>query len=277
LNEDVARDMNISLESNAISKPLFHRFSSAQSVSYEDYNHVAKKGAEMAKLAGAVYQETIPTIHEIGHAFVANGTSADVAWMITDSIGYEDDFRNVPEGAESKPLLLRTITIRGFDASDENVDRERLVRRICNAASTPISSKLRDIEVHQGLLEVAREIYDDIKSFIDLAGPTHRIVLNGHSIGGALSNLILMIVAVERGTLFTQEKIKRVYTFGSPPIAKFKSGAGALKECSLLHALGLPSNMVYGYIEPWVSTYLSAGNAIINNDASLLLTTVPII
>lgn len=253
LQEEVAKEMNISLsQSKMMSKPLFHRFSSVQSIPEEDYNHVARKGVEMAKLAGAIYQDTIPTIHELRHALVANGTSADVAWMVTDSIGYDDDFKIASSDFKGNPMLIRTIIIRGFDASDEKVDRERLVQRICNARSVPLSSKFKNIMVHEGLLEVARIVYKDIKPFIDLAGTTHKIVLNGHSIGGALSNLILMIVTAEYGVVVAQEKFIRIYTFGSPPVAVSNNYVlESPKECSILQELGLPSDMVYGYIKPW--------------------------
>lgn len=256
LQEEVAKEMNFSLsQSKVMSKPLFHRFSSVQSIPEDEYNHVARKGAEMAKLAGAIYQDTIPTIHELQHALVANGTSADVAWMVTDSIGYECDFGVAPSDRKGNPILICTITIRGFDASDEKVDRERLVQRICNARSVPLSSKVGNILVHEGLLEVARELYKDIKPFIELAGTTHKIVLNGHSIGGALSNLILMIVTAENGVVYTQERIKRIFTFGSPPVAVTNNGdLESSNGCSVLQALGLPSDMVYGYIKPWVSS-----------------------
>jgi Lipase (class 3). len=210
----------------------------------------------MAKLAGAIYQDTIPTINELKHVLVANGTAADVAWLVTDSIGYDSDFDVAPSDEKGDPLLIRTITIRGFDASDENVDRERLVQRICNARSVPLSSNVKNIVVHEGLLEVARDLYRDIKPFIDMAGPTHKIVLNGHSIGGALSNLILMMITAEHGVVFTQEKIKRIFTFGSPPIAATNcSELESPDECSVLQTLGLQSDMVYGYIKPWVSFF----------------------
>jgi len=78
-------------------------------------------------------------------------------------------------------------------------------------------------------------------------------VLNGHSIGGSIALLILFEMTLERGTDYVRGKVKKVYTFGSPPIAV------ALKEpkrgisgpCTVLNSFGLPSTMVISYIQPW--------------------------
>ena len=210
----------------------------------------------------------IPNVPILGHSMVVKGTSADVKWMVTDSIGYNSDFEPTSHQETGVPTIIRTITIRGFDASDEDVDRERLVTEICNAGKVPLTDDLPGLQVHRGLLAIAKEIYEDIKPFIDLAGPTHKIVLNGHSIGGALANLILMLMTVERGSIFVQEKINRVYTFGSPPIAKTDPKIGesndssGMYDCSVLEALGLPSDIVFGFVEPWVSNYLDITEAL---------------
>ena len=87
-------DRSVAYSSSASSmNPLFHRFKTAKPVHKDDYKHAIKKSAAMASLSGAIYQDTIERCHDIGHSLVANGTSADVAWMVTDSVGYEDDYR----------------------------------------------------------------------------------------------------------------------------------------------------------------------------------------
>jgi len=262
-SENYAREMKISLDADdaQLSKPLFHRFRSVQRISEGSFDHVSRKGAELAKLAGAVYQDTLPIIHGMGHAMVANGTSADVAWMVTDSIAYDCEFQETSGDEASTPQLVRTITLRGFDASDESVDRERLITRICNADRVPLSSEFEGLDVHKGLMTVAKEIYEELKPFIDMVGPNHKIVLNGHSIGGAVSNLILMLMTLERGNIHVQDKIKRVFTFGSPPIAIYEAGpqvdgVSSTNTCAILERLGLPTDIVYGFIEPWVSLFL---------------------
>lgn len=253
-SELLAKEMKISLDAARDAKPLFHRYESVQTIASEDFTKVSKQGAMNAKLAGAVYMDTIENIHELGHSMVANGTSADVNWMVTDSVGYNSDFESTSGAvASDPPTLVRTITIRGFDAADENVDREHLVTEICNAGKVPLSDEFPTLQVHRGLLEIAKVIYEDIKPYVELAGPMHNIVLNGHSIGGALANLVLMLMTAERGNIFVKEKISRVFTFGSPPIAKVEDSneSSDMYGCSILETLGLPADMVYGYAQPY--------------------------
>merc|ERR1711971_112654 len=145
-------------------------------------------GVEMAALSGAIYMNTLPTVHSQDHSLVSNGTSADVKWMVTDSIVEKKDFDDIFKDGdtESSNLLVRTITIRGFDASDENVDREKLLNAICTADPVDMGERTKGIKIHKGLLQVAKEVYNDVRSYIDFAGPNHKIILNGHSIGGSI-------------------------------------------------------------------------------------------
>jgi hypothetical protein len=228
--------------------------------------------------------------------------------MITDSLMYQDEFQETlsfREKREHKPLFVRTITLRGFDASDENVDRELLLNRICTATPETLNDE-NGVLLHSGLLEIARSIYEDVERYIDLTPPSHRLVINGHSVGGSLSILLLLLLTEKRGgklpiralsfdlcrvgasvswyrfiTLssraadFVRDKVLRVFTFGSPPVAVcsrkpllleedaeeesniwdgpvFKGSSGEAYGCSILEAFGLPPSIVYGYIQPWV-------------------------
>ena len=169
------------------------------------------KAAEMAAISGAIYQSRMKSIlHEYGHAIVANGTSSDIAWLITDNVAQPDS--NINFGDENEPCLVRTITIRGYDASDENVDRERLVTEVCRAKRAPFCN---GIEVHSGLLSIAESLYDDLIVHIDNTSDTHKIVLTGHSIGGSLSNLLLLLLIKRRGVDFVKKRIVKVFTFVS--------------------------------------------------------------
>ena len=240
-------------------KPLFHNFQSAKPVHKDDYKHAVKKSAQMASLSGAIYQNTLSECHKIGQALVANGTSADVAWMVTDSVGYEDDYREEKISDESAaatrdPVLVRTITIRGYDASDESVDRELLLYRISEGEKVTLGDS--GILVHKGLLLIAEELYSDVTTYIDLAAPTHKIVLNGHSVGGSLSVLLMMLLVERRGVEYVKENFLRVYTFGSPPISispdVVEDGINSdPMRCPTLEAFGLESDFVYQYIQPW--------------------------
>ena len=150
-------------------RTLFHRFESVQSIPSADFHHVSKQGAVHAQLAGTVYQDMIPNVPILGHSMVVKGTSADVKWMVTDSIGDNSDFEPTSHQETGVPTIIRTITIRGFDESDEEFDRERLVTEICNAGKVPLTDDLPGLPVHRGLLAIAKESYKDIKPlFIDL-------------------------------------------------------------------------------------------------------------
>lgn len=65
-------------------------------VSSEDSRVV--RGAEMAVLAGAIYNDAVSEMHGLGHSVVAEGTSQNVRWIVTD---------HVHEG-----VLERVITIK---------------------------------------------------------------------------------------------------------------------------------------------------------------------
>lgn len=260
----IAIDKGVSDLPSWAKRTLFQNYDSVQGISTQDFHQVSKQGSINAKLAGAVYDGEIETVHSLGHSFVINGTSANVKWMVTDRVGYDTDFESTPANSDSQgvPTIIRTITIRGFDAFDDTVDREELLTELCHAGKVPLSDDVPGLQVHRGLLEIAKVIYQDIKPYIQLTGPTHKIVLNGHSIGGSLANLVLMLMTVERGNVFVQEKVKRVYTFGSPPIAKADDDVAESNDssvtygCSILETLGLPADIVYSFVEPWVSAHL---------------------
>ncbi len=194
--------------------PLFGDFASAQRIEPHEYDNVVFQGAVMGGLAGAIYEDRVEQSHKFGHSLVANGTTANVAWMVTDFVmdrehctaafSHHDDAivrdRDDSKESPSGPILVRTITIRGFDASDESVDREALLNDICFATSEPLDDATADkVVFHKGLLDIARQIYADTKKYIDWASPNHKIVLNGHSVGGSLSILMLLLITSECG------------------------------------------------------------------------------
>lgn len=181
-------------------KPLFGDYASACRVEPFQYGSTVIKGAEMGALAGAIYENTLERCRTMGHSQVANGTTDNVAWMVTDSLDYRSRYDvNLDEKDAQKPIIVRTITIRGFDASDESVDREQLLNDVCTATAEPMDAAIPNAVFHKGLLSIARRLYADVKKYIDWTSPDHRIVLNGHSLGGSLSVLILLLITSERG------------------------------------------------------------------------------
>ena len=56
---------------------------------------------------------------------------------------------------------------------------------------------------------------------------------------------------------FVNEKILRVFSFGSPPVALPTNGLllndEVLQDCPILKSLNIQPDKVYGYVQPWVS------------------------
>lgn len=55
------------------------------------------------------------------------------------------------------------------------------------------------------------------------------------------------------------DKILRVFTFGSPPVAALDGDCHAedLHSCSILKSMNINVDKVYGYVQPWVSSGLT--------------------
>ena len=192
--------------------------------------------AHYGALAGAVYEETEPRCKALGESIVAIQQTANVQWMVTDRVVAND-------------TMIRTITVRGFDAADERVDREDLLNHICRPK--PKRSN-KNVVLHEGLDEVAQAVYPCVLQYMDWAAPNTKLVLNGHSIGGSLSLLLLFQLVADKGVDFVKRRVLRVYTYGSPPVAVVaKSSKLFPDECPVLHAYGLPTNLVQGFAQPW--------------------------
>ena len=246
---------------------LFQDFASASEL--DQYTPILGQAAEMAAMSGLIYEQTVPRARQLGHSIAAMGCSKNVKWMVTDSLAshsalelYKDRIDNDPS---ETPLLIRTITIRGFDAGDEEVDREKLVTQVCTANPEPLGKQFRHVKVHAGLWEIAKAIYEDVKQYIDWTTDQHKIILSGHSIGGSLANMVLYLLTLERGADFVEDRVLRVYTFGSPPVTALtgtaptttkrgkssKASYSSLLRCDVLDALGLPQNLVWAFVQPW--------------------------
>ncbi|KAL9188698.1 hypothetical protein ACHAXT_007076 [Thalassiosira profunda] len=240
--------------------PLFGNYPSVRSIPAEEQMRKAVKPSEFARLAGAVYEDNVARTHEAGHSIVAQGKTADVGWLVTDSIQYEDDFRSDASNKERKPTLVRTFVLRGYDASDDEVDREGLLNVVCTASPVPILQNGKaEVRVHEGMLALAQELLAELGQYVDLTSPGHKFVFTGHSIGGSLAVLVMILLANDRGESFVKENVLRVYSWGSPPIFEIESTSN-LKQmaqlegsdtCSVLDAFGLPTDIVFGYCQPW--------------------------
>jgi len=113
------------------------------------------------------------------------------------------------------------------------------------------------VQVHEGMLSIARELLQELEKYIDLTSPSHKFVFTGHSIGGSLAILLTILLANDRGASFVRDNVFRVFTYGSPPIFEIESTSNTKRDgylddsCSILDAFDLPTDLVYGYCQPW--------------------------
>ena len=239
-------------------RALFDSFG-ISAVELNDWTPTLETMYQMSEMASIIYAEDyVAQLLANGESIVATQVTGNVRWSISDSLVSSDG---------RKPHLQRTVTIRGYDASDSDpaVDRYELLNSICCKAQ-PIELKGvngQKILVHKGLYETAQELYVSMKPYLVdwLSHSNTKVVLSGHSIGGALSNLLLFLITLDQGTEFVQDRIQRVYTFGAPPVAALMPSSKQspckvlTKEgvftCDVLEAFGLPSNIVEGYVQPW--------------------------
>jgi hypothetical protein len=179
------------------SNPLFENIASAKAISYKEFGPAISTIAEMGWLAGGIYENPVERPHELEHSIVAEGISADVLWMVTDSIENEADY--FFNNKEAKDIPVRTIIVRGFDASDVRVDREELFTEICNLQSQSFDDNMPGLLVHRGLYGIAKAVYNDIQRYIDWSAPAQKIIFTGHSVGGSISVLLTLMLARDRG------------------------------------------------------------------------------
>ncbi|KAL7472957.1 hypothetical protein ACHAXS_013351 [Conticribra weissflogii] len=251
---DEMRSGNMENSLNPFAKPLFSKFPSVKKIPDSERLQSILKGSEFATLSGAIYENTVPIVRSLNHGIVARGVTAGIAWMVTDSLQYEHDFEpNLGDTKKAhKPALIRTFVLRGYDASDENVDRIGLLNTICTATPVPIRKNENAlVSVHEGMLSIARELLPELLNFIDLSAPDHKIILCGHSIGGSLSLVLLALLVNTRGADFVKQTFVRVFTYGSPPVFMLKNADQIEEKKSILEAFGLPDSIVFGYNQPW--------------------------
>ncbi|KAL7545677.1 hypothetical protein ACHAWF_009026 [Thalassiosira exigua] len=158
--------------------PLFAAHPSVRSVPAEERREKVAKAAEFAALAGAIYEDAVPSTRGVGHAVVARGKTANIGWMVTDSLQYEREFRS--GSRKEEPVLVRTFVLRGYDASDEEVDREGLLNVICTATPVPIRNDGKKlVQVHEGMLSMARDLMRELEVYMDTTAPSHKFALTG--------------------------------------------------------------------------------------------------
>ena len=154
--------------------------------------------------------------------------------------------------ADDEEKHLRYFVIQGSD----NMDHWKV-----NLTFDPVAFEdpSLGVKVHRGVYETAMIFYDRFLPLVQdhvASSPNSRIAFTGHSLGGSLATLLMMMY-LHRGVV-SAENLAPVYTFGAPAIfCEGTAGAcGVGGDCSisstssssspegLLKKLGLPSTAV---------------------------------
>ena len=236
-----------------------------------------------SELASAAYANdgARAAFRALGVSKVASGVTCDVAWHVYD--------------AARDGRVERHVVIRGFDASDESGDNFELVRRIVCARERRIPASpdalprdwaayeaaedvvgypaLDGVVAHAGFLFMAERLLDDLAPLLDVA-EGHRVVLAGHSIGGALATLLTVLLAKRDDDrfLFDGENLE-AFTFAALPCLRVVEGddglvvlrrtvsspetsfklfrGGPAEAKTTLGALGLRDALVSAFVQPW--------------------------
>lgn len=147
--------------------------------------------------------------HWLNAAYIADATyqSQQDVEKVLDSQGYQlKQFKQL-EGysvayaiATNDTARTHTIAVRGT-SNIENI--------IVDAAFVLVADKITGIDIHQGFLVSARDIYQQILPEIN---PEYSIITIGHSLGGATALILAMMLDAQ------DYHVAEVITFGQPKV-----------------------------------------------------------
>ena len=171
--------------------------------------------------------------HWLNAAYIAEATyqsAADIAEVLNKQ-GYKITLQQQIEGfsvsfvlATNDATRQHILAIRGT-SNVENV--------VVDAAFVLVPDKLSGIDIHQGFLLSARDIYLQIR---DKINPQYKINTIGHSLGGAAALILAMMLDAQG------YDIDEVITFGQPKVTNI-SGSRNFKHLNIKR-LVTPKDMV---------------------------------
>ena len=171
--------------------------------------------------------------HWLNAAYIAEATyqsTADLAEVLSKQ-GYKITLQQQIEGysvafvlATNDATRQHILAIRGT-SNVENV--------VVDAAFVLVPDKLSGIDIHQGFLLSARDIYQQIK---DTINPQYKINTIGHSLGGAAALILAMMLDAQG------YDVAEVITFGQPKVTNI-SGSRKFKHLDIKR-LVTPKDMV---------------------------------
>lgn len=211
---------------------------------------LASVAAQLQNAAAAGQAGTVATLATVSAAVMSGRTSTDQQQCLNPTEWF------VADDAEAH---VRYFVIQGSD----NLDHWRV-----NLTFDPMEFEdpALGVKVHRGVYETALLLYDRFLPLVQdhvASSPTARIAFTGHSLGGSLATLLMMMY-LRRGVIGL-ENLAPVYTFGAPAI--FCEGAtgpcgvgcgtcsiptgpseGSASSDGLLEKLGLPVSAVRNVI-----------------------------
>ena len=171
--------------------------------------------------------------HWLNAAYIAEATyqsTADLAEVLSKQ-GYKITLQQQIEGysvgfvlATNETTRQHILAVRGT-SNVENV--------VVDAAFVLVPDKLSGIDIHQGFLLSARDIYQQVR---DKLNPQYKINTIGHSLGGAAALILAMMLDAQG------YDVGEVITFGQPKVTNI-SGSRKFKHLDIKR-LVTPKDMV---------------------------------
>ncbi len=171
--------------------------------------------------------------HWLDAAYIAEASyqsTADIAEVLSKQ-GYKITLQQEIEGysvgfvlATNNASRQHILAVRGT-SNVENV--------VVDAAFVLVPDKLSGIDIHQGFLLSARDIYQQIQNKIN---PQYKINTIGHSLGGAAALILAMMLDAQG------YDVGEVITFGQPKVTNI-SGSRKFKHLDIKR-LVTPNDMV---------------------------------
>ena len=171
--------------------------------------------------------------HWLNAAYIAEASyqsTADIAEVLSKQ-GYKITLQQEIEGYSVGFLLATNETSRQHILAVRGTSNVENI--VVDAAFVLVPDKLSGIDIHQGFLLSARDIYQQIK---DKINPQYKINTIGHSLGGAAALILAMMLDAQG------YDVGEVITFGQPKVTNI-SGSRKFKHLDIKR-LVTPKDMV---------------------------------
>ena len=164
---------------------------------------LASVASQLQNAAAAGQAGTVATLATVSAAVLSGKSSAEQQQCVSPTEWFV---------ADDESAHVRYFVIQGSD----NIDHWRV-----NLTFDPVEFEdpAMGVKVHRGVYETALLLYDRFLPLVQdhvASSPRARIAFTGHSLGGSLATLLMMMY-LRRGVI-GRENLAPVYTFGAPAI-----------------------------------------------------------